>query len=234
MSKADIYFVRHGATEYIKTKVIQGQLDRSSIPGIVDIPLLPEAAEHTDLLVNLIKENNLNPQIILSSPLLHTIQTTEGIAEKLGLEYLQSEALSEMFFGAEHEGMPVEDYKKIEFNPPMEFVSPVDGSVYQVKNGAELRDFHKSTDPKYDLLRHLGGESKKEVADRARKSLENFVAQHPEYERILVTTHNAALRFLVDSISSDASSSTVAKEKIVHLTYDSETGEWEVKTGIAG
>lgn len=59
-----------------------------------------------------------------------------------------------MFFGAALEGLPVEEFKAVRFDPPLVFAD-VDGSPLTVNDGETLRSYHKSLDPRFDNICHL-------------------------------------------------------------------------------
>ena len=224
----NLFFVRHGMTEYNKNVIIQGQTDRSNIIDICDKPLLPNGYTQAETLVKIIIERNLKPQIILSSPLLRAYQTAQILSKKLGLDVIKNDGLKEMFFGAENEGMPVSEFKKKIFNPALKFVNPLDYTEYYVKTGKELREYHKDTNPKYDLLSHPNGETKKEVRDRAKQAIRNFVLVNPTYKNILIPTHNALLRFLMGELDVNSAQNTVGHEEIVYIQYDINKNSWKL------
>ena len=133
-----------------------------------------------------------------------------------------------MFFGAENEGMPVSEFKKKIFNPALKFVNPLDYTEYYVKTGEELREYHKDTNPKYDLLSHPNGETKKEVRDRAKQAIRNFVLANPTYKNILIPTHNALLRFLMGELDVNSAQNVVGHEEIVYIQYDINKNSWKL------
>lgn len=194
------FFVRHGQTDYNLKKVIQGQCDRSSLQGTLDLGLNDTGREQALRLAALLTEKKEAFDVILSSDLKRAWETGEILGQALGLPLIPSPGLREMFFGAAWEGRTVEAFKAISFDPPLSFIDAVSGETILVKNGATLREHHKSTDPRYNNIAHPGGETKAEVAARALKALAAFACANPSHDKVLIPTHNGLLRFIMPEL----------------------------------
>lgn len=223
----NIYFIRHGSTDYNDNKTIQGQADRSEIGG-KDLPLNEKGKKQIADLVDFLAQQNIDLDVVLSSPLLRAYQTGEAVAKLKNITIIKDDGLREMFFGPKYEGMTVEDFKKIEFTPPFVVPDAVDGSDIKIMSGAMLRDYHKSVEPRFDNVRHPGGESKIEVRARAMKAITDFVTAHPEYNNICIPSHNGLLRFVLQVIDNESAKTGVGHTEIVHLGYDEETSKFSL------
>lgn len=195
-----LFFVRHGQTEANRTKLIQGQSDRSALPGIKDLGLNETGIKQAQALIPLLMERGINPDIVFSSSLNRAKQTGQIIADAFGIKIVTHDGLREMFFGEKLEGVPVEEFKKRIFTPPLKFTDPANGAEFEVKDGKTLRDFHKSTEAQYNNICHPGGETKAQVAKRAIAAINSFVAANPQYKNILIPTHNGLLRFMLPEL----------------------------------
>ena len=226
MSDVNLLFVRHGKTDYNSNKVIQGQADRSNNPKIKDLPLNSIGQKEAENVLPIL-ESYMKPDIIFSSPLLRAYQTGEYISKHFDIELIKEERLRELFFGAKWEGVPVEEFKKVKFNPPFTFQT-IDGETIEVKDGEELRKFHKSTDAKFDNLSHPDGEQKKDVVIRVKEAVEEFTSNNPQYKTICIPTHNALMRFLMSTINREEAAIKVEHTEIVHIIYNTETKEYSL------
>lgn len=216
MRRTNLFFVRHGQTDYNAQHVIQGQCDRSNVPGVRDIGLNETGQNQARQLAAFFQSNGVHFDLILSSDLRRAMETGEILAEALDLSLVPCPGLREMFFGADLEGTPVEALKKTRFDPPLIFADPTTGKNFLVLDGETLRGYHKSTDDKYQNVAHPGGESKKQVADRAIAALHAFVLGSPTCQNILIPTHNGLLRFIMPSLG------MVDHVECIHAVYDKE------------
>lgn len=192
-----IVFVRHGQTEANRLKIIQGQMDRSSRPDACDLGLNETGRAQAAALQTFIKDQGLSFDVVLTSDLRRAFETGREIAKACHVPIVLEKGLREMFFGAALEGLPVAEFKAVRFDPPLVFADAVDGSPLTVNDGETLRSYHKSLDPRFDNIRHPGGESKAEVRARAMAAIDAFTRLHAECSRLLIPTHNGLLRFIM-------------------------------------
>lgn len=231
MTIYDFYFVRHGSTNYNDKKIIQGQADKSSIEGIKDLPLNDKGIAQATSLIDVIKDSVIEFDMVVSSPLLRAYQTGEIVAKALNKKIIKNENFREMFFGAENEGVPVEEFKTFKFSPVLEFKTN-SGEKYTIENGKQLREYHKNTDERYDNLGHPGGEIKLDVMKRAENGLLTFIKNNPNVHSILIPTHNALLRFFMSTIDRNSAGNKVGHTEIVHIVYNSEEDKFVIKRRI--
>jgi broad specificity phosphatase PhoE len=222
----NFYFVRHGSTSYNHEHRLQGQCDRSAVQGISDQPLTETGYKEAHAAVQAFVVRGVRLQAILSSPLLRAAQTAEVLAKHFPVPIHYGDGLKEMFFGELWEGMVSERFAEVVFTEPHVVLNPVTGGEIAMRSGADVRSFHKRIEPDYDLVSHPGGESKKEVRERALLALSAFVSSHPQIEEIAVPTHNALLRFVLSPISPQQAERTVRTGEIVHITYDPQLETW--------
>ena len=192
-----IFLVRHGATDYNKApKRIQGQCDRSLLAGVRDMPLNADGKAEALRAVERIASLNLGALRLVASPLLRAQQTATFFAERFGVPLTSDTAFAEMFFGSKWDGMEVDAFKEVTFSPT-HIVPDGDGSSLALTTGANLREVHKSTDPRYDLVCHPGGETKREVAIRARSAIDELF-RNIAIPTVIVT-HSVVIRVLLSS-----------------------------------
>jgi len=221
----DFYFVRHGATAYNLKHRLQGQCDRSDIPGIGDMPLNQQGIEEAGIAADTLSEMRPAPSIVVSSPLLRARQTAEIIGNALGVQVETVDGLREMFFGARWEGMLMSEFKNHTFIPPLEYTDQQTGNRYSIRTGDELRRYHKSTEPAFDHPAHPGGETKAVACLRMTKALdecvENFKGKH---SAICIVSHSAILRFFLSSRKEYGGNCTLSTGEVAHLQYAASEG----------
>jgi len=204
----NFYFVRHGRTDWNVGKIIQGQTDKKF--GY-DIPLNVEGMIQAKTLIDIIKPKNL--EVIFSSPLLRALQTGAIVANALNIPIIISDGMREMYFGDKWEGMPVSEFEKLNLEIGI--------------TGKEYRKKHKSVNPEFDNLLHLGGETKIQVRERGFKALKEF-AEKTKYTNIGVPTHGAILRFMLSFIDRESAAIPVDHTEIIYITYNTETEEFKL------
>jgi len=200
MSKTELFFFRHGQTDYNVAQRIQGQCGRSALPHIADQGLNATGIEQTHHVTQLLREQGIKLDLVIASDLRRAVETAQRIAATYGIAQQSYSGLREMFFGGNWEGMAVSQFKAHIFNPPLQFKDAVNGTTLTVADGSQLRLLHKATDPRYDQIAHPGGETKAEVRARALAALVACVNQNPSCQTIGVVTHSATLRFLMPSL----------------------------------
>ncbi|MEJ0062456.1 MAG: histidine phosphatase family protein [Alphaproteobacteria bacterium] len=200
MTEISLFFFRHGETDYNARKIIQGQSDRSSLPGIADLGLNARGLHQAGTLADFLQAQGIAFDVVLSSDLKRGAETGGIVANAYGADLIAFPELREMFFGAENEGRTVEEFKKTIFDPPLNFADTLTGETISVSDGKTLRDLHKSTDPRHDAVAHPGGENKIEVRERGLAIIEKFVAANPGARKIGITSHNGFLRFLMPEL----------------------------------
>lgn len=152
----DLYFVRHGETDYNYQKRLQGHLDiELNETGRNQARQVAEAVEDLDI------------NLIISSPQKRALETARIIAEKVNVEIITDADLKERSFG-ELEGMTFGDVlkKHPEF---MEIIRSADGKATQ------------------------GSESLSEVENRIKRFLKSLSA-FENHKRILLVSHGGTGR----------------------------------------
>ena len=144
MPVVNLYFVRHGETDYNVRDVLQGQCDRSKVPGMQDLALNEKGIEQALALCGLLKERkDFLPDIVLSSDLLRARQTAQIIADAFGIKVVTDKGVREMFFGADNDGLSAAEFKKKVFSPPITYFDTEVGKDIALSDGATLRKILK-------------------------------------------------------------------------------------------
>ena len=222
----NLYFVRHGATVYNAKRAIQGQCDRSELPGVIDMSLSDEGRIQASSLVSVLRQQAIIPDYVLSSSLKRASETGQTIAEGFSVPFSAKDDLREMFFGKQWEGMESAIFERLTFQPEFSIVDSVTEAKLSFTTGKQLREAHKSIDPQYDDVRHPGGESKREVRHRVKSCIAQFVKSHPEFSEICIPSHNATLRFLLGELAPESAHEKVDYTEVVHFKYESKSNEW--------
>lgn len=212
-----LFFVRHGQTDYNAQKIIQGQCDRAGLPGIEDMGLNETGRLQAWTLAERLMREGVTFDLVLSSDLRRALETGEIIGAALGVDIAPCPGLREMFFGQTWEGCPVQVFKDTHFTPPLRFLDPTTDTYLEAADGETVRAWHKSTDPRYENVAHPGGESKREVAARARAALAAFAQENPTIRRVLIPTHNGLLRFLMPELGA------VDHVELIETAYNPQT-----------
>lgn len=178
---ANIYLIRHGETDYNVQHRICGQ---------VEAQLTLKGHEQAENAGNELSSYNTKFDIILCSPLKRAVQTAQDINKSLNLTIVYLDGLKEVSFGS-CEGLVIEEFEKEIFNQPYRC-----GNLL-LNNGAEIRFGHLSTDPKYDVLSHIGGESKIQARERFLNCISEYLNSNPEVQNIIVVAHGAIIRFVL-------------------------------------
>jgi len=216
----DFYFVRHGATDYNREHRLQGQCDRSVIPGICDMPLNQQGRDEARVAADVLSGLVPVPSIVISSPLLRARQTAEIIATALGVQIEIVDGLREMFFGEQWEGIEMVEFKSHTFIPPLEYTDQQTGDRYLIRTGEELRRYHKSIEPAFNNLAHPGGETKEEACLRMVKALDECAEKFEGSQSgICIVSHSAILRFFLSSRKDYKGNCTLSTGEVVCLSY---------------
>jgi broad specificity phosphatase PhoE len=150
-----IYLVRHGETEWNKTRRFQGRSN---------LPLNQEGRQQVKALASALK--NIPLKAIYTSPLIRAIETAHQIKVfHPSTPMFEDDGLIEMDLG-EFDGMKVQDWAE------------------------QYPDFRKAWNENPACVRMPGGESLKEVQDRAKKALERIAGISPPDTTILISSHN--------------------------------------------
>ena len=153
-----IFLIRHGETPLTPQKKFSG-----------DGPLNPELTEQglaqAELVATAIAE--LNPEVLISSPLMRTSQTAAAISRATGLPVNYEEAWIECSFGI-WDGMSIDEVKE---RYPADYQSWISSTSFSPPHG----------------------ESYDGVAERIDEALEAIVAMYPG-QRVAVVTHNGTIK----------------------------------------
>lgn len=156
----NLIIVRHGCSISNKEKRFTGHLD---------IPLSDEGKMQAELVSNYIYDN-FKVDAIYSSDLSRARDTVKPLADKLGLEIIETEKLRETNAGI-WQGMLLEDIR--------------------VKYPEDFLKFKYSP----GLFKFNGGESYEEVMARAR-SIITEIAQNDNNKTVVIATHGGFIRAL--------------------------------------
>jgi probable phosphoglycerate mutase len=167
-----IYFVRHGETILTPERRFSGS-------GEPNPPLTYMGLAQAALVADEIAK--INPEILISSPLLRTRQTAEKLSATTGLAVEFDEAWFECGFGL-WDGLAIEEVKE---RFPNEYREWVSSSSYAPPQGES-----------YDAL-----------GWRVDEAIDTIVARHPG-KRVVVVTHNGVIKQAV-RLSLGADSDTV-------------------------
>jgi probable phosphoglycerate mutase len=153
-----IFLIRHGETPLTPFKKFSG-----------DGPLNPELTEQglaqAELVAAAVAE--LNPEVILASPLKRTKQTAEAISRATGLPVICEDAWIECSFGI-WDGLSIDEVKE---KYPTDYHSWLCSTSFAPPEGES-----------YDA-----------VAVRIDEALEKIVAEYPG-QRVVVVTHNGTIK----------------------------------------
>jgi probable phosphoglycerate mutase len=147
-------------------------------------------------------------EVIVSSDRLRAKETGDVVAKKLNIPIYFTKNLSEACLGY-LEG---------------KFLSELDQHI-----DPTLWENWLSTDSIYDDLKFDGGESKKEVKERAFNYLESFISEFPSLNKIGVSSHGFLIKLLILDIYKEKLPFFELKNgSLVHLLFNSETKEWSL------
>lgn len=204
----NLYFIRHGETDMNV---------RHRICGQIEADLTDKGVCQAENLEKFFGDNKIDLDLILSSTLRRAIQTAEILNRRFGVKIISLKGLQEVDFGT-CEGEDVSDLKKQTFDPPY-----VCGSVV-IRTGEELRTYHDSVNPLYDVVSHPNGESKIEARKRFITALSDYLDQNPELNHVAVVTHGAILRFVLSAIAPELLQGAVGNCQVFKLKYSAEKG----------
>jgi probable phosphoglycerate mutase len=153
-----VFLVRHGETVLTTFKKFSG--DGPLNPELTHIGL--EQAEKVAQAVA-----DLNPEVIISSPLRRTTQTAEALSRLTGLPIIFEEAWIECSFGV-WDGLSIDEVKE--------------------KYPADYQEWLSST-----AFAPPEGESYDDVAQRVESALEKIASEFPG-QRVAVITHNGTIK----------------------------------------
>ena len=123
----DIYLIRHGETDWNKSKRLQ---------GITDIPLNAYGIELAEKTAEGLKDIHFDR--IYTSPLIRAYKTAELIRGSRPIEIIPADGLLEISFGdyeglthlPEHYNIPRPDFRKF-FDDPENYITPPNGESLQ-------------------------------------------------------------------------------------------------------
>jgi len=158
-----VYLVRHGQTEWNKKLTFRGK---------IDIPLNEMGHREAEAISEALKDKNI--EVIYTSPLRRSIETTEPIAKLFHLEIVPIEGLIDISYG---------DWEGLTFN--------------EVKK--RYSDQYKKWEKRPDLVKFPNGETLNEVRDRSFRAFKNIVKENPG-KSILIIPHRVINKVLICSI----------------------------------
>jgi broad specificity phosphatase PhoE len=158
-----VYLVRHGQTEWNKKLTFRGK---------IDIPLNETGHREAKAISEALKDKNI--EVIYTSPLRRSIETTEPIAKLFHLEIVPIQGLVDISYG-EWEGLTFNEVKK------------------------RYSDQYKKWEKRPDLVRFPNGETLNEVRDRSFRAFKNIVKENPG-KSILIIPHRVINKVLICSI----------------------------------
>lgn len=217
----NVYFVRHGETDLNHLHVAQGHIDTHGLNEV--------GRKQAELLRAFVAGSDLKCDVILCSPLRRAIETAQPLSALFGKPLRIDARLQEIFFG-DCEGMSTESIRQRVFDPPLEFHDS-SGAYFYAVNGKQLREWHNSTDPRYDHVFHPSGETKTQARDRVAEAVFDHLEEAPATKDLWIVTHGAVTRFLMARFASPAlAAAGVKNASVLHFTYDPDTPrylEWQ-------
>jgi len=198
-----LYLIRHGETAFNVQEQICGRTDVA-----LNENGIKQAAEAGRFFIN----NKIKLDILLCSTLRRAVQTAEIINQSLQLPIVYLPDLQEVDCG-DYEGRRIPEVKKETFDPPYQC-----GSVI-IHDGAELRSFFRSTDPRYDAVAHPNGESKEHARKRFMKAIDDYLTAHPEHKNVGIVAHGAVIRLMMAVVAPADFGGTVTNGEIFNLEY---------------
>jgi broad specificity phosphatase PhoE len=187
-----LILVRHGETEANRL---------GCFAGSDDIPLTENGRlQAKELAVRLSRE--FTPQVLVTSTFLRAKQTSQIIADVLGLRAEEVEGLHERDFGC------------------------LKGHPYHCLGEMLLRDPHLTL----ESWRPDGGESLDDVRQRAAKALETLVKRHPG-QQIVVVCHGAVIQAICADVTGEWAEATVPPNcGIITIDYVAKT--WRLHESV--
>jgi probable phosphoglycerate mutase len=204
MVTTQIFFIRHGQTDWNQERRIQGQ---------TNIPLNAEGLEQAERLCHFIRQpdSELLPltqcSVIYSSPLQRAVNTAAPLANLLNKPITPLETLQERHFGI----IQGKTYPELEANHPVEF--------QRINN----------RDPDF---RPESGESLLDLRARVRGLLESLLRKHAG-ESVICFTHGGVLDLIYREATSTALEAkrtwAIPNAGVNHLVHTRQTGAWKVQ-----
>lgn len=182
----EIYFIRHGETEWNKLKLGQGSRN--------DIPLNKNGekqAKITGKYLDKYRQKDKHFDLILSSPMLRTKKTAEIIAKEIGYkkEIIYMDELKELDQGVISIGKTIDELRKDKFyddffkmiNKIEKIKDPIEKSLFKKLNKKYLDKIFK----KYEM------ESKENIEKRVKKVLKYI--ENTKHNKILIISHGGII-----------------------------------------
>lgn len=206
----NLYLVRHGQTDVNLMNQVQGQLDTHS--------LNVEGVRQVQSLVSHLRAEKMTGDKIFASPLKRAKETAAEIAKVFGLEVSYDDRLKEIDCG-KCEGVEIPTVRAAVYNPPLVFSDALTGEPIHVSTGAELRDCYASIDPRYDLIAHPGGETKRAATDRAFKALKEILSGAKDGSHIWVVCHSTIIKLILARIAPSEASKKLECAEVIRLSW---------------
>lgn len=203
-----IYFIRHGETIHNIEERMSGQIETD---------LTEKGVQQAIAAGKKMYEKGIVPDVILCSPLNRAVQTAYYINQSFNAMIVYEPDLKEYSFG-DFEGVKISEFKQTVFNPPY-----VCGDLV-ISNGAELREYHDSTDERYNVVFYPNGESKNQAIMRFKRAITQYINNNQNVNNIVVVAHGAIIRFFLSYIAPNLLKDKVQNCEIYELNYTEQLG----------
>ncbi len=230
--KKNLYFIRHGQTEYNLKRIYQGQTTRSLKGHNLDISLneygRQQATEAASRLKEIFQDFD-SSWVILSSPLQRAKETAQHIAQEFPQSRLLfDDRLKENYFGAHVEGSTFEEVFALSYDPPLTFSNPVTGGEFSVSSGKEISEMSRDSREEYDLVSFgEGAENRREVGLRVQEAIKDFWDQNPQEEGLILVGHRSMWRSFLSLVCREEAKNNLGNGEIMSLLWDESEG-WSV------
>jgi probable phosphoglycerate mutase len=196
------YLFRHGETDWNAEGRFQGHLD---------IPLNDRGREQARQLSGPLGPKKI--QAILSSDLSRSVETASILAREIGLgadRLFQDAGVREAFLG-DAQGMTVDEI----------------GTRF----GPDILSRWKSSHVTDADISYPNGETGREVVVRSLEAMSRFAEEHPEFERIGISTHGGVIRRVMHQILRDRGVThpphiAIPNGVIYRIEFERDTNTW--------
>jgi Fructose-2,6-bisphosphatase len=181
------------------------------LQGHTDIPLNQTGVDQAHKLAELIAP--FKPQVIFTSDLSRARETAKIVNKVLKVPLYENKGLRECHVGIA-EGMLRDDVTKL--------------------HGDNFWDRWVSVAPEDVHFAFPSGEKKSDHLKRMISCIEEFCRQHPQYERIAISTHGGSLRRVVHHCENAPAEAVALPNCVLYkLSFDVDTRTWQYHQLIA-